>query len=49
MEIKTETNDYKKNFNSKLTWKDKVNIKMNNILNDYNPTEAFAVETEESK
>jgi len=29
-----------------MTWKDKVDIELDNILSDYNPTEVLAVETE---
>jgi len=47
VEIKTETNDYEENFNFKLTWKDEVDIEINNVLNDYNPVKVFAVEADE--
>ena len=32
VEVKTETDDYKENFNSELIWKDEVDIKINNIF-----------------
>ncbi len=49
VKVKIKTDNYKKNFDSKLTWKNEVDLKMNNILNDYNLVEALAVETEKSK
>ncbi len=49
VEVKTETNDYEENFNSKLIQEDEVDLKMNNILNDYNLVEAFTAETEKPK
>src|SRR6266498_4949398 len=45
MEVKTETSEYK-GFDSEITWEDKVDIELDNILNDYNPAEALAVEKE---
>jgi len=49
VEVKTETDDYKENFNSELIWKDEVDIKINNILNNYNLVKAFTAKTEKSK
>ncbi len=49
VEIEIETDEYKKNFNSELMWKDEVDLKEDNVLNDYNSAEALAVEVEKSK
>ncbi len=49
VKVKTETSGYEENFDSEMTWKDEVDIELDNILNDYNPTEALAAETEEPK
>ena len=46
VKIKTETSEYEENFDSKMTWKDKVDIELDNILSDYNPAEALAAEKE---
>jgi len=48
VEVKTETSEYK-DFDSEITWEDKVDIELNNILSDYNPAEALAVEKEGSE
>src|SRR6266498_6140073 len=45
MEVKTETSEYE-GFDSEMTWEDEVNIELENILSDYNPAEALAVERE---
>ncbi len=49
MEIEIEIFDYKENFNSEITWENKVNMKIDNILNDYNPVEALATKAEKPK
>ena len=49
VEVETETSDYEKNFNSEMTWKDKVDIELDNILGDYNPAEAMAAKIETSE
>ncbi len=49
MEVEIETDDYKENFNFELIQKDEVDIEMDNVLNNYNPAEAFIVEVKESK
>ena len=49
VEVETEIESYKENFNSKLTQEDKVDIEEDNILNDYNPAEVLAAEIEEFK
>ena len=46
VKVETETSEYEENFDSKMTWKDEVDIELDNILSDYNLTEALAVETE---
>ena len=45
VKVETETSEYE-NFDSKMTWEDEVDIELNNILSDYNPTEALAAEKE---
>src|SRR6266542_2527086 len=45
VEVETETSEYE-NFDSEMTWKDKVDIELDNILSDYNPAEALAAEKE---
>ncbi len=45
VEVKTETSEYE-GFDSKIMWEDEVDIKLDNILGDYNPAEALAAETE---
>ena len=49
VKVKTKTDEYSENLNSKLTWKNKVDLEMDNILNDYNLAEVLAAETEELK
>ncbi len=49
VEVKTEASEYKENFNSEMTWEDEVNMKLDNILSDYNPAETLTAETEASK
>ena len=46
VEVEIETLEY---FDSEMTWEDEVDIELNNILNDYNPAETLAAETEASK
>ncbi len=46
VEVKTETSEYEENFDSEMTWEDEVDIELDNILSDYNPTEALAAEKE---
>jgi len=48
VEVETETSEYE-SFNSKMTWKDEVNIELDNILSDYNLAEALAAEKKGSK
>ena len=48
VEVETETLEYK-GFNSEMTWKDEVDIELDNILSDYNPAEVLAAETEAPK
>ena len=45
VEVETETSEY----DSEMTWEDKVDIELDNILSDYNPTEALAAEKEGSE
>ena len=45
VEVETETSKYE-SFNSEMIWEDEVDIKLDNILGDYNPAEALAAETE---
>jgi len=45
VEVETETSEYE-DFDSEMTWEDEVNIELDNILSDYNPTEALAAEQE---
>ncbi len=49
VEVKIKINKYSKNFNFKLTCENKINMEMDNILNNYNSVETFAIETKESK
>ena len=49
VKVKTETDNYEEGFDLKLTQKDKVNVKMDRILNEYNSVEAFAVKAKEPK
>ena len=49
VEVETETSRYEENLNSKIIWEDEVDIKLDNILSDYNPAEALAAKTEEPK
>ncbi len=49
VEVKTEISEYEENFDSEMTWEDEVDIKLDNILSDYNLTEALAAETEAPK
>ncbi len=49
VEVETETSGYKENFDSELTWEDEVNMKLDNILDDYNLAEALVAETEGPK
>ncbi len=49
VKVETETDEYEENFNSKLTWKDEIDLEMDDILNNYNSIEAFAAEVEEPK
>ena len=42
VEVETETSEY----DSEMTWEDKVDIELDNILSDYNPAEALAAEKE---
>ena len=48
VEVKTETSEYE-GFDSEMTWKDEVDIELDNILSDYNLTEALAAEKEGSE
>jgi len=43
-EVKTETSKDEEYFDSEIIWEDKVDIELDNILNDYNPAEALAAE-----
>jgi len=49
VEVKTETSGYEENFDSEMTWEDKVDIELDNILSDYNPAEALTIEVEAPK
>ncbi len=49
VEIETEILGYKENFNSEMKWEDEVDIELDNILGDYNPAEALAVEMKVSQ
>ncbi len=44
VKVKTETLGYEENFDSEMTWKDKVDIELDNILSDYNLAEVLAAE-----
>src|SRR6266540_1774260 len=48
VEIKTETSEYE-NFDPEMTWEDKIDIELDNILSDYNPAEALTAEKEGSE
>ena len=43
VKVETEISEYE-GFDFKMTWKDKVDIELDNILSDYNPAEALAAE-----
>jgi len=45
VEVKTEISEYK-NFDFEMMWEDEVDIELDNILGNYNPAEALAVEKE---
>ena len=49
IEVETETLGYEENFDFEMTWEDKVDIELDNILGNYNSAEALAAETERSK
>ncbi len=49
MKVEIETDDYSENFNFELIWKDEIDIKMDNILNNYNSAKALITEIEELK
>ncbi len=49
VEIETETDKCSENFDFKLTQEDEVDIKIDNILNDYNLIKAFTAKIEKSK
>ncbi len=49
VEVKTKTSGYKENFDSEMIQEDEVDIKLDNILSDYNPAEVLAVEIEAPK
>jgi len=46
VEVETETSGYEENFDFEMTWEDEVDMELDNILSDYNPTEALAVKIE---
>ena len=46
IEVETETLGYEENFDFEMTWEDKVDIELDNLLSDYNPAEALAAEKE---
>src|SRR6266542_3509077 len=45
VKVETETSEYE-GVDSELTWKDEVDIELDNILSDYNPAEALAAKKE---
>ena len=45
VKVETEISEYK-DFDSKMTWEDEVDIELDNILSDYNLAEALAAEKE---
>ncbi len=47
VEVETETSGSEGYFNFKMTWEDKVDIELDNILSDYNLAEALVAEAEE--
>ena len=49
VEVEIETSGYKENFDFEMTWKDEVDIKLDNILSDYNPAEVLAAEKKGSE
>ncbi len=49
MKVEIETSKYKKNFDSELIWKDEVDMKEDNVLNEYNLAEALIIEAKKSK
>ena len=49
VEVETGTLGYKESFDSEMTWKDKVDIELDNILSNYNPTEALTAKMEGSE
>ncbi len=48
VDITIEISEYE-NFDFKMIWENKVDISLDNVLSDYNLTEALAAEAEESK
>ncbi len=46
VEVETKTSRYEENFDSEMTWKDEVDIELDNILSNYNPAEALVAEKE---
>ncbi len=49
MKVETEILGYEENFDSEMTWKDEVDIELNNILEEYNSAEALVAEAEKSR
>ena len=49
VKIKIETDKYIEDLNSKLIWEDKIDIEIDNILNDYNSVKALMAKTKEFK
>ncbi len=49
VKIETETDNYKENFDFELTWKNEVDIEIDNILNDYNLAKTLVVKVKEPK
>src|SRR6266542_1737338 len=43
VKVETETSEYE-DFDSKMTWKEEVDIELDNILSKYNPAEALTAE-----
>ncbi len=49
VKVEIKINNYKENFDSKLTWEDEVDLEIDNILNNYNLVKAFVIEAEKFK
>ena len=47
VKVKTKIDNYIEDFDSKLTWENEIDLKIDNILNDYNSAKALVVKIED--